>query len=122
MRPIWLLLCLTLGGCTFTYTPPVPRSYDLAPTLRLSGASDLTRQPEGLRLRLVVVEVPEADWLAVQWFDPRNDEVASESVWLEPDTTFSYDLFLPDNITVVPGQWRAVVSYQGRIVRQLSFP
>ncbi|MDZ7705021.1 MAG: hypothetical protein U5L04_11115 [Trueperaceae bacterium] len=126
MRRVWLLLALTctaLSSCTFTYTPPVPRSYELAPTLRLSGASDLTRQPEGLRLRLIVVEVPEADWLAVQWFDPRNDEVASESVWLEPDTTAtSYDLFLPDTITVVPGQWRAVVSYQGRIVRQLSFP
>ena len=124
MRRVWLLLALTctaLSSCTFTYIPPVPRSYDLAPTLRLSGASDLTRQPEGLRLRLIVVEVPEADWLAVQWFDPRNDEVASTSVWVSPeDGTTSYDLFLPDDITFVPGLWRAIVSYRGRVARQIA--
>ncbi len=118
---VLLLLTTTLAGCTFTYLPPVPRSYDLEPTLRIDSGSSLTRQPEGLRLRLIVTEVPDADWVAVQWFDPRNDDVASTSVWVSPeDGMTSYDLFLPDDVTFVPGLWRAIVSYRGRVVRQIA--
>lgn len=123
MNRFALLLVLSLSACTFTYIPPIP---DRAPLERearfgLRAPSGLEHINDELRLSVAVDEIPEAGWLAVQWFGPQNREVASDSLWLEPtDAGLARDLYLPEDVPLEPGRWRAVVSFGGRIVRQFA--
>ena len=115
------LLLLALGGCAYTYLPPVREARVPEPRLTVAAASRLEQNETTVRLDLRLVTVPEADWLAVQWFGPDNDEVTAESVWVVPaagpqDVAVS----LPPSIVLRDGLWRAVLSYQGRFVRQFS--
>lgn len=114
-----LLIALVLGGCTFTYTPPVREARAPEPRL-VVGEGALVQADEALRLELQVT-VPESDWLAVQWFSPANDEVSATSLWLElspePQTLA---VTLPPRIDLTDGLWRVVLSYQGGLVRQFS--
>ncbi|ADI14464.1 hypothetical protein [Truepera radiovictrix] len=122
-----LALCLGLGvglsACTLTYLPPLREVRESTPRLELGPASSLRAVQEagGTRLELVLElsRVPEPDWLAVQWFNPRNEEVAATSLWVVPRETERRNA-LPADVPVEPGLWRVVVSYQGRLVRQLS--
>ena len=120
-----LLTCLTcallLGGCTFTYIPPLREARAPEPRLSILDQSALEQNETSLKLNLRLATVPEADWLAVQWFDPANDEVAAESVWLEPaPKPQNVAVSLPARTSLKDGLWRAVVSYQGKLARQFS--
>ena len=87
----------------------------------LTSTSGLVLENERLRLNFVVNEVSGADWLAIQWFAPNNDQAASESLWIEPqDEGATLSLLSPERVTLSPGTWRAVLSFQGSIVRQLA--
>lgn len=115
----FVLLMLVLGGCTFTYTPPVREARAPEPRL-VVGQGALVQADEALRLELQVT-VPESDWLAVQWFNPANDEVSATSLWLEPGPEpQTLAVTLPSRIDLTDGLWRVVLSYQGGLVRQFS--
>lgn len=110
-----------LGGCAYTYLPPVREARSPEPRLTVAAASRLEQNETTIRLDLRLVTVPEADWLAVQWFAPDNDEVLAESVWVVPaPEPQRVAVSLPPSVVLRDGPWRAVVSYQGRFVRQFS--
>ncbi len=124
MRYIFLSLSLVLllSACAYTYIPPIPRTQAMpAPTFTVAPSSELFQEARTLRLRLRVTEVPAADWVAVQWLGPRNQVASSESIWFEPASALQQaDFTLPDDVTLTPGEWRAVVSYRGQVARQFS--
>ena len=99
-----LLVC---AGCAPLYLPPVPegRSSTPAPRLELAEGSGLGRTSLGaLELRLRFRTVPEAGWLA-------PDATANETEAALP---------LPGEAEPEPGLWRAVLSFEGRLVRQFT--
>ncbi len=115
-----LLSLITLSACTFTYLPPIPQVQTRTPQLEFAAESGLKFETE-LSLQLSLRTIPESGWLAVQWFSPRNKELASDSIWLEPeDAGSTREIFLPADIALTPGRWRALVSFKGQIVRQFS--
>ena len=116
-----LVLMLSLSGCAYTYLPPVREARVPEPRLTIAAASRLGQNETTIRLDLRLVTVPEADWLAVQWFGPNNDEVTAESVWVVPtERPQNVAVSLPPSAVLRDGLWRAVLSYQGRFVRQFS--
>lgn len=117
-----LLVLFFLGSCTFTYIPPLREARAPEPRLTVvDKKSSLEQNETSLKLTLELATVPEPDWLAVQWFDPGNDEVAAESVWLEPaPEPQAVAVSLPPRTALENGLWRAVVSYQGKLLRQFS--
>ena len=117
----YLALLLLLSGCTFTYIPVVREVRAPEPRLSVLNASELRQTGTSLELELALGTVPEADWLAVQWFGPDNDEVAAASVWLEPaPDPQTLTLALPPRVALTDGLWRAVLSYQGQLARHFS--
>ena len=120
-----LLAGVALLGCTPLYVPLVPSDMlTPLPTFRVSADArlDHVRDGEGGRLvlHLRAEEVPDAGWLAVQWFGPSGPERASESLWLEPeDVGEPRTLASPDHLRLSSGEWRAVLSWKGRLVRQV---
>ena len=116
-----LVLLLSLSGCAYTYLPPVREARVPEPRLTIAAASRLGQNETTIRLDLRLITVPEADWLAVQWFGPNNDEVTAESVWVVPaEGPQDVAVSLPPSAVLRDGLWRAVLSYQGRFVRQFS--
>lgn len=113
------LALIGLTACRPLYFPPVPNDGLPEPSpVRLSSESGLTVGADGRpTLRAVVVGLSGAGWLAVQWFGPKGSEVASESAWLEPDAP-SAEFVLPADVSPASGEWRAVVSFGGRLLRQ----
>jgi hypothetical protein len=110
----------TLNACTLTYLPPLREARAPEPRLTLAPETGLRALGDaGLELVLYLETVPEADWLAVQWFNPRNEEVAATSLWVAPGET-ERRTALPADVSLQRGLWRAVVSYRGQLVRQLS--
>jgi hypothetical protein len=116
------VLLTSSGGCRPLYLPPVPDSVNVTPMARLGSDSGLRVGPPGgaLRLHLVLLAVPQAGWLAVQWFAPDGREAASDSVWVTPqDEGQGRTLGLPANAgPATAGEWRAVVSMDGVVLRQ----
>ena len=119
-------LALVVAACTPLYLPPVPSDrLEATPSFRLRGESALEVVSDGeggrsLRLTLVVDEVPEGGWLALQWFGPSGAARASDSLWFEPEDVGSARRWdAPPQLAVTAGEWRAVLSWQGRLVRQL---
>lgn len=112
-----------LVGCQPLYVPLVPEALPPFPDeLRLREARILRAGER--RVVLVVPErIPEPGWLAVQWFPPAGGEIASASRWLtshDIDRTVWIDL--PEDVALDRiGRWRAVLSFDGRIVRQLEW-
>ncbi len=116
-----LLLSLTLAGCAFTYIPLLRQPNVPTPRLYVAEQSALKQTNRGLELTLGLETVPQADWLAVQWFDPANNEVYATSLWLEPAPSLqTIATRLPPRVALEDGLWRAVVSYQGILERQFS--
>lgn len=115
-----LLLLASLAGCRPLYLPPVPQPLELDPRLEVTARPELE---DGRPLTVVTPGlVPEEGWLAIQWFSPGNREVASASVWLDsPYGGGDLLLALPQDVEVTPGRWRAVLSFEGILVRQLDF-
>lgn len=119
---VTLLLTTALTtACRPLYIPLVPADGMPEPhPTRLTGASALTLGENGRpRLDTAVLDLPSAGWLAVQWLGPDGREAASESAWLELDANGSTLAFeLPADVALRPGEWRAVVSFEGEFLRQ----
>lgn len=113
------MVTLAVGGCRPLYLPPVPASEPVPAIARLGDASSLRIVGGTPVLHVVLAAVPQAGWLAVQWFAPNDTEAASDSVWVAPaDVGQGRTLSLPPRVTPAPGEWRAVVSLRGRVLRQ----
>lgn len=127
-RLLLLLAGLALAAapaCRPLYLPLVPSETSLPPV------------PERLRLSEVRVEAGEGGpvvtfvpqgvttegWLAVQWYPPSGASVASASVWLSSDRAGeTLRVPFPDDVPRTrQGRWRAVLSYEARILRQVSW-
>ena len=117
------LLCVGLmTGCRPLYLPVVPDEIPFTPQVRATSNSAINFAADGYpTIELELRDVPEAGWLAVQWFTPSGGEAASQSVWVEPAAEQSVRFTLPADAELVAGEWRAVVSLNGRLVRQLNF-
>lgn len=112
---------LTLGSCTFTYIPLVRTPNPITPRLMVGESSHIAEKEDTLELVLRLETVPEADWLAVQWFDPSNEVVSATSLWIVPAAnTQRVTTALPADVVPAEGLWRAVISYQGVLERQFS--
>ena len=120
-RPHLLVIAalLPLCSCTPLYIPPVPAPLELPERHEIDAAAQLDAGRP--RLRIELLNVIEPVWLAVQWFSPANVEAASESVWVTPaDEGSSFSLRLPDDVEADAGRWRALISADGRVLRQVS--
>lgn len=113
-----------LGGCRPLYVPLVPDDAP-APVARtqLAAESELLlvggRPSLSLIVTSVAAEAAEGDWLAVQWFGPSGALAASDSRWLDASsegTTFTFEL--PPDVELASGEWRAVSSLGGFVLRQ----
>ena len=119
------LALLVLVACVPLYVPLVPdEMLTPEPAFRLHGDLRLEHVrrvgASALVLHLRAAEVPEAGWLAVQWFGPSGPARAAESLWFEPaDVGEARTLTTPEHLALGPGEWRAVLSWQGRLVRQV---
>ena len=115
-----------LVACTPLFVPPVPGdALSAAPTWRLAGDAELRASTflEGPRLRVRFrFEAVAADaWVAVQWFGPAGGERASVAVWVaQADVGRTFAVDLPDDVALEPGAWRALISVEGRVLRQLD--
>lgn len=120
--PIVVIAALVVG-CRPLFVPGVPeRLPPFAEELRIAEARIVTLG-EHLDVVFVPERVPRAGWLAVQWFPPAGAEAASASTWLSPQRVGrTVRIRLPDDVAREPaGRWRAVLSFEGRIVRQLEW-
>ena len=119
--PFFLLPLFTLPACTFLYIPPLRESLEAPESISLEGSRGLYLQSKALRLRVQLTNVPAEGWLNVQWFSDANDEVASDAKWISSDDAgFGLIYNLPANIELKTGTWRAVVSFEGKFLRQFS--
>lgn len=116
-----LALCGALSACAPLYLPPVPEERDIAVPERLELSAELRQSAQQrLELHLTFARIPEAGWLAVQWFSPAGREVASDALWLEPGDVGLEPLLALADQPLTPGLWRAVLSFGGTLVRQVS--
>lgn len=116
-------LLLLLAGCTPLYLPPVPESMPrIESRLTLRDARVEVDADGQVRAVWIPEGVDCAGWLDVQWFPPAGRAVASESVWLAPEHEGRRQaLSLPDEVELRPGRWRAVLSFEGEVLRQLDW-
>lgn len=115
-----LLVSLLLAGCRPLYLPLVPEPPPFEPGTRVATFSAALNSAGRPRLELALADVRSADWLAVQWMAPAGRQAASQSVWLEPDDPVA-TFVLPQDVELVAGEWRAVVSLGGALLRQFTF-
>jgi hypothetical protein len=112
-------LLFTLPSCTFLYLPPELPVQSIPETFDISGSSGLKYTNDQLELSVLLRNVTNDGWLAVQWYAPNSKEIASDSVWIEiRDEGLAQTFTLPQ----VPsrGEWRAVVSFEKTLLRQFS--
>ncbi len=119
-----LVLCAflltTLAACSFAYLPLVPEGQEWEPALDLRGSRGLVLEDGELVLYVTLSEVPEPDWLAVQWFGPGR-RTASASVWISPEQVGEeLRIVLPAEVRLERGLWRVVLSYRLAVARQFS--
>lgn len=116
------LLGLLVAACKPLYLPPVPESPTQPQHTRLDSSSALELVDGRPILTLVLAELvgpAGGDWLNVQWFGPSNVEEASDSAWVTSDAVgTTIEFALPADVAMVSGEWRATVSYAGRLLRQ----
>jgi hypothetical protein len=118
------LLALAPLGCTPLFLPPVPAELPpIEPRLRLREVR--VDRPDGGRpsLALVPREVPDPGWLAVQWYPPSGAAVAEGSVWLDADQVDRVvRLAFPEDVARQrAGRWRAVLTFDGAVLRQVEW-
>ncbi len=114
-----LALALALTGCRPLYVPLVPKPVPVPHLARLGDGSSLRWADGTLQLHVILAAIPEAGWLAVQWFAPDGSEAASDSVWVAPaDVAQGRTLRLPARVKPTPGEWRAIVSLHDVVLRQ----
>jgi hypothetical protein len=109
-----------LSSCTFLYLPPELPIQTIPETFDISGSSGLSYENSQLELSVLLRNVPQEGWLAVQWYAPDNRQVASDSLWIERrDEGLSQTFTLPQRPS--RGEWRAVVSFGETLLRQFSY-
>lgn len=122
-RAWWsVALLVVVAGCTPLFLPPVPGN-TLVPTpvWRVNSDSALAWNGAQLELRIRFSEIPQATWVAVQWFGATNGERASASYWVEPtDLERTFQWLLPDDVRASAGAWRAIVSVDSLLLRQFN--
>jgi hypothetical protein len=113
----------TVPACTPLYLPPVPSELPaVEPRLRLDDVR-IDRLGGPPAVVFVPREVPAPGWAAVQWYPPTGGEVASASVWLGEDRVdHVVRVTFPGDVErAADGRWRAVLSFDGRVLRQLEW-
>jgi len=114
-----LLMSVLAVGCRPLYLPLVPELTHPDPRPRIEAGMAMRDGVPVVSVRML--EVPEEGWLAVQWFGPDNREAASASVWVDGDSTGAgFNLPLPEDVPVRPGEWRVLLSIHSVVLRQLS--
>lgn len=108
-----------LSSCTFLYLPPELPVQSIPETFDISGSSGLTYENNLLELSVLLRNVPQEGWLAVQWYAPNSREIASDAVWIEQRDEGLAQTF---TLSQIPsrGEWRAVVSFEKTLLRQFS--
>jgi hypothetical protein len=112
-------LSLLLSSCTFLYLPPELPIQSIPEVFDISGSSGLSYKNNELELSVLLRNVPQQGWLAVQWYAPNSKQVNSDSIWIERrDEGLTQTFTLPQ----IPsrGEWRAVVSFEEKLLRQFS--
>lgn len=112
-------LTFAAAGCRPLYLPPVPEAPPIEEGVRVAVHGSGLNEEGRPSLELEVVGGGDG-WLAVQWMAPSGREAASGSVWVtaaEPVAEF----VLPGDVELTSGEWRAVVSLGGRLLRQFTF-
>jgi hypothetical protein len=115
-----------VAACTPLFVPPVPRdALVAAPAWRLAGDAELRAASFAggprLRVRFRFEAVAADAWVAVQWFGPTGGERASAAVWVaRGDEGRPFAIDLPADVALTPGAWRALISVDGRVLRQLD--
>lgn len=125
---------LSAAACRPLYLPLIPDPPPYEAGVRVAdfeAVLDLAGRPT---LQLSLADLTESGWLAVQWLAPTGREVASESVWAEQrqaedeegspvaaGSTNTIVFVLPADVVLTPGEWRAVVSFGGQLLRQFRF-
>ena len=114
---------VALAGCRPLYIPLVPDPQAAPTATRLSDGSQLAVVAG--RPRLVIgfaasgQSAQDGAWLDVQWFGPSGAQAASESLWLDGTSPLQQLVFeLPVDVEIVQGEWRAVLSLDGILLRQ----
>lgn len=118
----WLSL-IALCACTPLYLPPVPAELPpLEPRTRIADAR-IDRTGGSPTVVFRPREVSEEGWLAVQWFGPAGGAVASASVWLDASSVDrAVRVRFPGDVARDrAGRWRAVLSMDGRVLRQVEW-
>lgn len=112
----------TLTACRPLYIPAIPDDIPFTPRVSASTDGGFHFDAAGYpTIELELRDVAEPGWLAVQWFSPQGSEAASQSVWVEAAAQQSVSFTLPADVALRRGDWRAVLSLNGRLVRQLNF-
>jgi hypothetical protein len=109
-----------LSSCTFLYLPPELPIQTIPEVFDISGSSGLTYTNNELEVSVLLRNVPQEGWLAVQWYAPNSQQSASDSVWIERrDEGLTQAFALPQKPS--RGEWRVVVSFEKMLLRQFSF-
>lgn len=122
VRAVPAALALVLASsCMPLYIPPVPAEVPAPEPIQVLGQSRLELQGDELVAVLEIENVDEPGWLSFQWYDPTLRQVASDSVWLEArEAPIRQLVGMPRHVGLVPGTWRVVVAFEGRVLRQLE--
>ena len=118
-----LAVSLLAAGCTPLYLPPVPSQLpELEPRTRIAEAR-VDRLGGTPAVVFTPREVPEEGWLQVQWYPPAGGVVASDSVWLDASSVDRVvRVAFPEDVPRDRGGvWRAILSFDGRILRQVEW-
>lgn len=109
-------------ACMPLYVPLVPEAPSVPTGARVTDSSTLSIVAGRPRLELSMLPGDTLSeggaWLAVQWYDPANTLVASDSVWVEGSEPSEHAFALPSDVEPLQGEWRAVVSLGGVLLRQ----
>lgn len=124
-RRAWLTLLvpILLAGCVPLFLPPVPAELPVIEPKLLLRDVQVVREADLPVVTFTLRSLPEEGWLALQWFPPAGDEVASASLWLATEDVGSERRaeFPADVERVQSGRWRVVMSWDGAFVRQLEW-
>lgn len=119
-----MIFTCCLGACRPLYVPLVPDDAP-EPVARTSLAADSSltvaagRPVLALTLTTVAPAAADGEWLAVQWFGPSGSLAASESRWIDASSVGSEVMIeLPPDVVAAQGEWRAIVSLGGAVLRQ----
>ena len=116
------VVVVAFTACMPLYVPLVPEAPSVPTGARVTDASSLAIVAGRPRLELNLVPgdaLPGGGaWLAVQWYGPANTLVASDSVWVEGSDASVHVFDLPPDVEVSAGEWRALVSLEGTLLRQ----